>query len=84
MNVLMAPSTSQRRVPFAGFVTGNHDQAPDLLCASRVRFIGFRYVTPNGLSTPPAEAFGRPGERDVPKRPPDMAQLSSRKPLSQA
>jgi hypothetical protein len=33
--------------------------SPHLLHASWVRFIGFRYVTPHGLSTRPAEAFGR-------------------------
>jgi hypothetical protein len=55
-----------------------------LLYASWVRFIGFRYVTPHGLPTPPAEDFGRSGQHDVPKSPPDMAQPISRKPLSQA
>ena len=58
--------------------------SPHLLYASWVRFIGFRYVTPGGLFTRPAEAFGRPGQRDVPKGPSDMAQLISSKPVSQA
>ena len=58
--------------------------SPHLLFASWVRFIGFRYVTPNGLPIRFAGALDRPAQRDVMKELPDMTQLISRKPMSQA
>jgi hypothetical protein len=51
--------------------------SPHLLYASWVRFIGFHYVTPNGLST-------RRAETSIDQGVPEMAQLISGKPMSQA
>src|SRR5580765_5842086 len=54
--------------------------SPHLLFASWVRFIGFRYVTPNGLPMRFAEALDRPAQRDVMKGLPDMAQQEAYEP----
>jgi hypothetical protein len=54
--------------------------SPHLLFASWVRFIGFRYVTPNGLPIRFAEALDRPAQRDVMKGLPDMAQQEAYEP----